>query len=185
MDVSVGFINVGSRKRQSNRSTRDEARFRRYADIDPHMKKFKRPCMHNSKKLNCSSVSLKEIMLQREKLYGYVSKIDQDQKLCHFMSVCPRQRRRGRVNTQESNAKPKSFHIFYYFHTKNKTVTVCKKFLMAAFNISAGPIRTVAKFLESGQIPKEKRGGDRVSRKSAEKRAKVKEFIASLPASET
>uniref|UniRef100_A0A6P7FL18 Uncharacterized protein LOC114331486 n=1 Tax=Diabrotica virgifera virgifera TaxID=50390 RepID=A0A6P7FL18_DIAVI len=60
-----------------------------------------------------------------------------------------------------------------------------KDFLMAAFNISAGRIRTVAKFLESGQMPKEKRGGDRVSRKSAEKRAKVKEFIASLPASET
>lgn len=153
--------------------------------MDPQLKNFKYACTHKSKKLNCCSVSLKDIQRQREIFYGYTSKIQQDQKLCHFMSVCPPHRRRKRDTTQENNCKPKSFHVFYYFRTKVVTVPVCKKFIMAAFNISAGRIRTVAKFLESGQVPKEKRGGDRVSNKSVEKKNKVKEFIASLPASES
>nr|CAH7720279.1 unnamed protein product [Callosobruchus chinensis] len=56
---------------------------------------------------------------------------------------------------------------------------------MAAFGVSAGRIRTVAKFLESGRVPKERRGGDRVSKKSLSKKNKIREFIASLPASES
>lgn len=115
------------------------------------------------------------------------SKIEQDQLLCLFISVCPpqRRRRRKRYNTPEENAKPKSFHAFYYFRTRTSLVPVCKMFIMAAFNISSGRIRTVAKFLESGLVPKERRGGDRVSNKSIERRTKVKEFIASLPACES
>nr|CAH7752216.1 unnamed protein product [Callosobruchus chinensis] len=135
--------------------------------------------------MNCNSVTLNDIKVQRDKFYSCSGKIEQDQKLCHFISVCPPQRRRGRCGTDEHNAKPKQFHAFYYFRTKKTTVPVCKKFIMAAFGVSAGRIRTVAKFLESGRVPKERRGGDRVSKKSLSKKNKIREFIASLPASES
>lgn len=105
--------------------------------------------------------------------------------MCHFISVCPPQRRRPRQGVPEENAKPKNFHVFYYFRTKSKVVPVCKKFLKAAFSISDSRIRTVAKIIESGQVPKEKRGGDRILNRNMEQKNKVKKFIASLPASES
>lgn len=157
--------------------------FCRYGETDPHLKNFKRPCNHSSKTLNCNSVSRQDIIRQREIFYADANKITQEQKLCKFISVCPVQRKRSRENN--GDPKPKSFHTYFYFHTKKNVIPVCKKFIQAALSITKRRIHTVAKTIFDGQIPKEKRGGDRQSVKSVDKKNKVREFICSLPATES
>lgn len=111
--------------------------------------------------------------------------VEQDQKLCHLLSVCIPHRKRPRDNVAEEKRKPKQFCVYYYFRHAKQFKPVCRNFLLAALNIKKNRLITIAKTIYDGNVPKEKRGGDRKSHKSTAKKEKVKEFISSFPATES
>lgn len=156
--------------------------YSKYANADPNLKQFKRPCQHNSKTLKCQQVPYKYIKINREKFFEVASKTLQDQKLCRYLSVLPPSRKRSR---NQGVVKPKEFSVYYYFPCGNETFQVCRSFLIAVFNVTKGRLRTVAKTINAGTVPKEKRGGDRVSNKSNIKKQNVREFLNRLPATES
>lgn len=162
----------------------------RYADKDPALKNFKRLCNHNNSTFKCNLISISQLKLIRKKFYDNPGKISQDIKLCHMLGVAEPQRRRGRIDTHANRKKPKNFHITYHIKVPGvassaSTYTVCQKFFTCAIGITKNRINSVAKAIHSGNIPKENRGGDRVSNKSKFKKERVREFIRKLPASES
>lgn len=56
---------------------------------------------------------------------------------------------------------------------------------MAAFSLSRFRINLIAKTVHQGNVPHEGRGGDRKSKKSAEKKNTLRQFIQKLPAKES
>nr|CAH7732108.1 unnamed protein product [Callosobruchus chinensis] len=154
----------------------------KYADVDPNLKNFKRPCQHDSKALNCKKVSLQYIRQHRGKFFEVPSKILQDQKLCRYMSVLPPVRKRSR---EMDSQKPKTFSVYYYFPCGKGTFRVCRSFLSAVFNVKKGRLRSVARTLSLGNVPKETRGGRRLSNINETKKQNVRDFLNRLPACES
>nr|CAH7712403.1 unnamed protein product [Callosobruchus chinensis] len=154
----------------------------KYADVDPNLKNFKRPCQHDSKALNCKKVSLQYIRQHRGKFFEVPSKILQNQKLCRYMSVLPPVRKRSR---EMDSQKPKTFSVYYYFPCGKETFRVCRSFLSAVFNVKKGRLRSVARTLSLGNVPKETRGGRRLSNINETKKQNVRDFLNRLPACES
>lgn len=132
-NTTVGCISQGSRKRVNKNSARDESKkkkvfilcfvhlgasklfffFVRYANKDIHLEKFNRPCTHNTKRFSCMQVSLNDIKNARNKLYKTANKLEQDQRLCLYISAIDVQRKRKRRYIA-STSKPRSFSTIYY-----------------------------------------------------------------------
>lgn len=157
----------------------------RYADVDPSLDSFKRPCNHNGKTLKCMEVTLEYIKRNREHFYEVPDKVTQDKKLCNYMSVFTPSRRRGRDPIEEGSGKPKNVSVYYFFPCGTTTPQVCRQFLMLALSISKSRLNTVAKVISKGDTPKEHRGGDRVSKKNESRKEKVREFLNRFPANES
>lgn len=67
----------------------------------------------------------------------------------------------------------------------HKLQPVCQKFFCAALNLSQRRLLTIAKQIQSGDGIRENRGGDRTSKKYANKEKSVIEFIGNLKATES
>lgn len=149
------------------------------------MEKFKRPCEHNNKQFSCKKVTMFDMVKARSQLYQTPEKAVQDQRLCHFMSVGEPKRKRPRASTPTDKARPRGIHVTYFMKTVKGSVQVCQKFITSALGVSKNRLNTVAKILDKGEIPKERRGGDRKSAKSATKKRNVNNFIGSLKGHES
>lgn len=68
-------------------------------------------------------------------------------------------------------------------HNKNRPV--CKAMFLKTFSLKKDRVSHIAKVIFEGKTPKETRGGDRRSTKSAEKKEKLREFLRKLPACES
>lgn len=123
---------------------------------------------------------MKDIQNLRTQFYSHVDKVLQDTYLCHYMSVMPVKRRR-----QNKEMRHRDATVAYMLKSNKKTVRVCKQFFSAVFGVTKHRLQTVAKVLEEGGVPKEKRGGDRVSQKSLPKKEKVRQFIGNLRGKES
>lgn len=140
------------------------------------LKKKKRPCSHSGKSFCCNKVTLADIMKNRNKLYSAQGKIQQDIVLMHFISANDPQRKRPRLDT-----KPKTVSVKYFLKTvAHGMVPVCKAFFCFAMGLSKSRVLHVAKQINLGSIPNEKRGGDRVSRKFSAKKEAVRKFLSNL-----
>lgn len=158
----------------------------RYADKNPTMEGFVRPCNHNSKSWNCNTITIDEIKQRRSDFYKSSNKIEQDQKLSHMIAVCEPLRNRSRATTLPGKAKKKTVSVSYIWRKPTGGYTpVCQKFLLATLGIKKDRLVSVAKTIYAGGIPKENRGGDRKSKKSEEKKQKIREFIKKFPATES
>lgn len=152
----------------------------RYSDPDPCLANFTRPCSHNGKTYECCKVSLEDIHSVRKEFYRHAEKVRQDIYLCHYISVMPAKRRR-----QSKDIRQRDATVSYMLNSNNKTVRVCKTFFAAVFGLSKHRLGTVAKVMEEGGVPKEKRGGDRISHKTVSKKEKVRQFIGKLRGKES
>nr|CAH7746213.1 unnamed protein product [Callosobruchus chinensis] len=98
------------------------------------------------------------------------------------MSVLPPVRKRSR---EMDSQKPKTFSVYYYFPCGKETFRVCRSFLSAVFNVKKGRLRSVARTLSLGNVPKETRGGRRLSNINETKKQNVRDFLNRLPACES
>lgn len=81
------------------------------------MDDFTVPCNHKKQKIFlCNSVSLADINIARKKVFSSSQKIQQDQRLCLFLSVNNPKRRRPR-NTERPNKNHK-LTVQYYVSKK-------------------------------------------------------------------
>lgn len=161
----------------------------RYSNADPGLRHFLRPCNHNTKAFKCSLATRTDIKKARENFYKDPSKIVQDQKLCHLISVSDPKRRRPKEDIPKKKRKPKSVRVAYFLRiyrgNKIKTLTVCRNFFLAVFDITKSRLTCIQKVLKAGDVPKEKRGGDRCKNKNNEKKKKIREFLEQIPACES
>lgn len=97
-----------------------------------------------------------------------------------MLSVTPIQRRRT------AELEPlKNINIAYFIKTGRRATRVCQTFFTAALGITKHRIQSVAKVILEGNVPKEKRGGDRVSQKTKSKKELVRNFIKRLKGRES
>lgn len=151
--------------------------------MDPSGLQFRRPCDHSQKsKFNCKSVSIRDIIQQREFLHKNKSKVEQDKFLTRF--IAPYRPQEHRQSTSEKR-KPRKFSCTYFVLRKKKPTCVCKQFFQATFLIKSRRLNTIGKTLYDGNTPRENRGGDRKAAKHNGKREKVVKFLKSLHAKES
>lgn len=141
------------------------------------------------KNFQCAKFLPLDALRFRKKLYGVCEKQVQDQ----FVSRCiehgsvKRQRPRKQHPGVEQlpSRKPHAFSTVYNFPTTQGKIKVCKKCFLHLTKFSVERVRHVLKILTSGCHFVEKRGGDRVSDKSAQKKESVRQFIGFLHAEES
>ncbi|XP_031336004.1 uncharacterized protein LOC116165583 [Photinus pyralis] len=102
-------------------------------------------------------------------------------KLCHMISVLPTARKRSIKNEPKNRA----LNLVYFLKRENTGIRVCQTFFRNALGLTNHRISHVAKIICQGEVPKENRGGDHTSAKSATKREKVVEFIGQLKGQES
>lgn len=122
---------------------------------------------------------------QFHKLF-YLSKKknDQDKFILYYCKALVTKRRRIR---NEVATKPKSITVEYHVKKIDGTeIKVCRDSFLGILNVKKDRIlRLLKKFKESGQLPQETRGGDRVKDKNTEKKNTIKAFIESLKCTES
>lgn len=110
-------------------------------------------------------------------------KIQQDIKLCHFLSATAVDRKRSIKN----QPRKRDFTVTYFLpkQLSKKKIQVCQAMFLSVLNIRKDRVRRVAKVCFEGKIPKELRGGDRVSVKHIDKKQNIRQFLNGLPAKES
>lgn len=111
-------------------------------------------------------------------MYESKNKIDQDNLI---LNCC----RGNKPKRGKSNHAQVSIH--YNVRLKDgKLVRVCKNAFLGITNFSANRVQRILRnFVNKGELPKERRGGDRVGCKNDEKRKHIKNFIESLTCAES
>ncbi|KAK9709760.1 hypothetical protein QE152_g26442 [Popillia japonica] len=92
-----------------------------------------------------------------------------------------------RRRSTAGNPKKRTFRVQYFLPKRltKKKHQVCQAMFLMALNISKDRVNHVAKFSFDGVVPKETRGGERLSQKYENKKQKVREFLDKLPAKES
>ncbi len=194
MECTVGELNVGCRrKKREKHPLNAAAREGRYSDPDPSLKKLKemgRPCTHDTKNFQCKQVSWSDISKNRRNVYQYREKAKQDVSIMRLMSAYDPVRNRPGQSKDSNFTKPKQITTKFYFQIKGKKlkekmIPVCKGFFCYALGISKKRVLNIGKCIHNGQVPNDKRGGDRKSLKKAGERTSVMDFIKKLPCTES
>lgn len=139
-------------------------------------------CIHRGGKFKCSDVPLQDIRRFHQNFYTIKEKTFQDNFILKFTSSVDIKRRRattGRYSKQQMRTK-------YFINSKDKgIIPVCLNTFIGALNLSRFRINRILKwFRQTGQLCKENRGGDRVSRKNETKRENVMRFLNKFKCSE-
>lgn len=128
-------------------------------------------------KLKCNDLNPQDIRKFHQAFFAKADKVYQDNFILKFIKVNTPQRRRRKVK----NRAEAEFFTKYYIRTYTKPyklVRVCQNAFKKILGVGTHRLRNIAKkFLVSGQIPQERRGGDRVSRKTLAKKENVMKFI--------
>lgn len=187
--VLVCENNQGARRKRKGVSLlRTTAKKKRYSV--PSGSNVFVPCKHDSKKnFQCVRVRPIDALRFRKKVYGTCDKQYQDQFVSRYIehSAVKRQRPRQQQPSVERlpSRKPHGFSTSYNFPTTQGKIKVCKKFFLHLTKFSVERIRHVLKVLTSDSHFGEKRGGDRLSYKSTDKKNSVRQYIGSLKAEES
>lgn len=110
-----------------------------------------------------------------------MGKVEQEMYLSRLISTMSIKR------SKENATKQRKFSVaFFLLSTGKSIVPVCKRFFFCqALSLTSRRLNNLAKTIDKGDIPKEKRGGDRKSMKFAEQKDSVRRFIAALPGKES
>lgn len=144
---------------------------------------FRIPCRHKEgSKYKCSSFTTRQVLINRSAFYANTSKIDQDTYLCRLLhSYEPQDKTKPSKNMRKRTVSC-SYNLFC---KKYKIKPVCKKMFIAVFSVNEKRLNIINRTTVRGNIPKEKRGGDRKSYKSIDKKESLRNFIKCLPARES
>lgn len=155
--------------------------FFRYGDADPTLLHFVSPCQHNGRSYQCLSLKLRELCTNRQKFYADSVKVNQDIRLCHMLSAEHIRRKKA-----QGLLAHKQISISYFLKNRTgKSIRVCQPFFTAVLGITKHRTNSIAKVLLQGGVPKENRGGDRVSNKTTNKKELVRNFIKKLKGRES
>lgn len=117
---------------------------------------------------------MRDIQLIHQKFYKRPTKLDQDVMLFKLCSIKQTKKR------PEFKGK-KKFTTYYSVFVNKIKVPICQKFFLNIFGIKKYRVEyLMKKFYETGEFPREARGGDRKAIKYADKRNSVHRFIQSL-----
>lgn len=138
-------------------------------------------CGHRGKPhqaFQCCSLTMQDVTaLAHGTVYKYCQKVEQDTVILKYMDLAtPKRKKNGEL------VKGKDVSIKYFITAQSKRrVPVCKTAFMDIFSIKKDRLSGIGNnFFKKGKIPKERRGGDHVSRKFLPRKLAVKEFICSL-----
>lgn len=152
--------------------------FRYIAKALPNLPK----CGHNNNTLKCATLKLQDIRRFHEQFYKEKTKASQDCLLLKYVKQESIKRRRPTTATNTLS----EIRCKYSIPTRmNTTVQVCLKTLIGILNISRFRINIlVNNFVKSGEMPRERRGGDRIGNKNETRMHSVMNFLNKLKCSE-
>ncbi|KAI4464379.1 dna-directed rna polymerases i ii and iii subunit rpabc2 [Holotrichia oblita] len=103
--------------------------------------------------------------------------------MSYYISITPIKRR----GSQQNIPKKRSFSAHYFLPTRARktSVNVCQPFFLQALNVNKDRVNNVANIIFNGNAPKENRGGNRVSKKSALIKESVRQFLNKLESKES
>lgn len=185
--VLVSNGNCGTRKRQRTGGKRTEAKKKRYSA--PTGSNVYVPCKHSSKTFSCTDIRPNDVKKLRDRLYKVTDKLRQDSIIASLVITKNVTRRRPNNPNQNKSQSSGSQHTFSasYFITSSsgRRIPVCKNNFIAITKIGRTRLANIVTKVYAGEPIEEKRGGDRKSHLSINKRNKVREFISNLKASES
>ncbi|KAG8269399.1 hypothetical protein J6590_004694 [Homalodisca vitripennis] len=182
--VSIG--NSRTCKRQASGGKRKETKRKRYSA--PSGSNVYIPCKHSTKTLSCSDIRSNDVKKLRDKLYKVPEKLRQDSILSSLVVTKNVKRRRPNMPNQNKSLSAGSQHAFsanYYIQSNEKRIPVCKKNFLAITKVGRKRLANLVAKVYSGEPIEDKRGGDRKSNRSIEKKNKVRDFISNLRACES
>nr|CAH7730369.1 unnamed protein product [Callosobruchus chinensis] len=160
-DKDVEITAGGRKHRNSARKKKNQSRYFIGRNDPPIM-----TCPHTvlgykgKKKCLSRSLTAGDVEVFRQHLFAQASKVEQDRFLLKFMHTSiPTYRRR----TEPNNLNPKSVVTKYTVRKENgEVVPVCAKYFTNITGVTCNRLAIVARyFLHTGEMPKERRGGDR------------------------
>lgn len=131
---------------------------------------------------DCSRLNLQDIRRFHQGFYKSCNKIDQDQFLMRYAKgKAPKRHRPKDQNSSERGMAIEYFIPSYRNEGGSELVKVCQKAFLSILNVSKFRVQRLCRLVfQTGESPKELRGGDHRSKKSEDKLSKVKSFIESL-----
>lgn len=185
--VLVGTGNCGTRKRQVTGGKVKQAKIRRYSA--PSGSNVYIPCKHSSKTLSCSEVRPRDVKKLRDRLYKVPDKQRQDCIIASLVVTKNVIRRRPNDPSKNKSKSLGSQHAYsaFYFITSDSggRIPVCKNNFLAITKVGRTRLSNIVKKVYAGEAVEEKRGGDRKSHLSINKKTKVREFISNIKGSES
>ncbi|XP_046673782.1 uncharacterized protein LOC124362930 [Homalodisca vitripennis] len=131
---------------------------------------------------DCSRLNMQDIRRFHQGFYKSCNKIDQDQFILRYAKgKVPKRHRLQGPHSSERGMAIEYFIPSYRNEGGSELVKVCQKAFLDILNISKFRVQRLCRLvLQTGESPKELRGGDHRSKKSEEKLSKVKTFIEAL-----
>lgn len=142
----------------------------------PTLGPLKPECKHQTKDkaYKCSELTDGDVRKFHDNFYAQTTKIAQDGFILKCISSVPVKRHRSVTGVREN---PTTI-IKYFVQVNAKTVPVCRQAFLRILNLKKHRVQGVAKrFLSTGVLPKETRGGDRRTKLYDDKRRSVINFI--------
>lgn len=141
-------------------------------------------CRHNSKALQCASLTNIVVVKFHDNFYSRVDKQSQDNFILKHIEINKVNRRRP--STQTRSGKELSFKYFIRNNATKEIVPVCRTTFINALGITKHRVQGVGRrFFTTGKFTSERRGGDRKSRTFEDKKNAVISFIKSFKAIES
>lgn len=141
-------------------------------------------CCHlATEAFQCSKVGLQDVRKMHQKFYAVPNREAQQNFIMRYVTVSQPKRERSRSGEVEYRRKKVTtkYYIPVTRSGQSESVPVCKKLFINTLCISRDRVQLLCKkFLEFGDVPKEKRGGDKKSLKYRDQKKAVKDFIESL-----
>nr|CAH7761221.1 unnamed protein product [Callosobruchus chinensis] len=119
---------------------------------------------------------MNQIKTFHEKLYAVKDKVVQD---TYILKCCHAEKPK---KTDKNKARNNTVSISYKIpNEKGTLIRVCKNAFLGITGVSRFRIERVVKnFMNNSEVPKERRGGDRIGDGNKEKKNEIKKFIESL-----
>lgn len=133
---------------------------------------------------SCCTLTMNDIRSFHTLFYSSKKRSDQNSFILAYCSATRPKRERPRT---ENYTKPKAISISYIVQKQDKTkVQVCREAFLGITRLKKDRvIRLLKKFLDTGEAPKECRGGDRVKDRNNDKKTSIQTFLESLKCTES
>lgn len=134
-------------------------------------------CNHKKKNLKCNELTVQDVRKFHAAYYAKKEKRHQDNFILKYLKTKVPARRRRKVGQRK---KSETFTAMYIktFTKPYRLLRVCQAIFLMILNIGVHRLRRISKnFLTTGQLPEDRRGGDRASMKNFAKKQSAMNFI--------